>query len=194
MWEYIIGGVICIIIWIVNIKPIIEGFHEHILSEIYTHLGLGIYFTLLVINQTIVGMHTIFDIGWLQTIGFILFIPSALLVLGAIITLEHKGKSKTSKSPVFASPQESNILVDTGLYGIVRHPMLLGMVIWSFALIFVFQSITSMILGMIAVFCFGMASKKEDEFNMEKFGENYKEYMKKVPRWNFWKGLSGLRR
>jgi protein-S-isoprenylcysteine O-methyltransferase Ste14 len=39
-----------------------------------------------------------------------------------------------------------------------------------------------------------MASKKEDEFNIKKFGESYKEYMKKVPLWNFLKGLKPSRR
>ena len=36
-----------------------------------------------------------------------------------------------------------------------------------------------------------MASKKEDEFNIMKFGDDYREYMKKVPMWN---ALEGLRR
>jgi protein-S-isoprenylcysteine O-methyltransferase Ste14 len=34
-----------------------------------------------------------------------------------------------------------------------------------------------------------MASRKEDEFNMKKFGDKYKEYAKKVPMWNIFKGL-----
>ncbi|GAG80166.1 unnamed protein product, partial [marine sediment metagenome] len=29
-----------------------------------------------------------------------------------------------------------------------------------------------------------MASRKEDAFNIEKFGDEYREYMKKVPMWN----------
>jgi len=46
-----------------------------------------------------------------------------------------------------------------------------------------------MILGIIAIFCAWMASRKEDEFNILKFGDDYREYMKKVPMWNVLKGL-----
>jgi len=34
-----------------------------------------------------------------------------------------------------------------------------------------------------------MASKKEDEFNITKFGDDYREYMQKVPMWNVLKEL-----
>jgi len=34
-----------------------------------------------------------------------------------------------------------------------------------------------------------MAAKKEDEFNVKKFGNTYNEYMKKIPMWNVFKGL-----
>jgi hypothetical protein len=34
-----------------------------------------------------------------------------------------------------------------------------------------------------------MASKKEDSFNIEKFGDSYKEYVERVPMWNAFRGL-----
>jgi protein-S-isoprenylcysteine O-methyltransferase Ste14 len=34
-----------------------------------------------------------------------------------------------------------------------------------------------------------MASRKEDEFNIKKFGDAYREYMKRVPMWNLFGGL-----
>jgi len=39
-----------------------------------------------------------------------------------------------------------------------------------------------------------MASKKEDEFNIKKFGDDYKKYMERVPVWNFLKGLKELKK
>jgi protein-S-isoprenylcysteine O-methyltransferase Ste14 len=37
-----------------------------------------------------------------------------------------------------------------------------------------------------------MALKKEDEFNIKKFGDSYAEYMRRVLRWNVFKGLKNL--
>jgi protein-S-isoprenylcysteine O-methyltransferase Ste14 len=34
-----------------------------------------------------------------------------------------------------------------------------------------------------------MASKMEDEYNIEQFGDSYKKYMTLVPGWNVFKGL-----
>jgi len=34
-----------------------------------------------------------------------------------------------------------------------------------------------------------MGATKEDEFNIKEFGDDYKEYMHKVPMWNVFKRL-----
>jgi protein-S-isoprenylcysteine O-methyltransferase Ste14 len=185
MWAYIISA----IIWIVNAKYIIQGIREHNQSEAYEHFGLAVYFTLLVLGigrPQIAGVFS--DLLWLEIIGFILFIPSALLVGLPIVTLERKGKTKTSASPLSA-PSDATIMLDTGIFGVVRHPLYLGTALWSVALMLVFQSILSVILGIVAISCFWMASRKEDEFNIKKFGDGYRGYMKRVPMWNLFVGL-----
>ncbi|NQS89019.1 isoprenylcysteine carboxylmethyltransferase family protein [Patescibacteria group bacterium] len=97
--------------------------------------------------------------------------------------LKSKGKPKTADS------FDSTTFVDTGVYGIVRQPMTLGMAIWSIALMLVFQSILAVLLGIVSLFCFWISAKKESEYNIKKFGDSYKEYMKKVSMWNFFKRL-----
>ena len=44
-------------------------------------------------------------------------------------------------------------------------------------------------LGIVCILCFWLASKREDDYNIEKFGDSYEEYMKRVPMWNFFKRL-----
>jgi protein-S-isoprenylcysteine O-methyltransferase Ste14 len=185
MWTTII----CAIIWIANLKFIRQAIREHTPSEIYEHLGLPLYLTLAVLglSQPHLGKG-LADISWLKIGGLILFLPSAFFVLVPIVTLEHKGKSKTSASPLFA-PSEATIMLDTGIFGLIRHPLYFGSALWSVALIFISQSILSIILGGGAIFCFWMASRKEDQLNIIKFGDRYREYMKKVPMWNIFRGL-----
>lgn len=72
---------------------------------------------------------------------------------------------------------------------IVRHPLYLGSALFTIGLMLIIQSIPATILGLVATFCFWRASKKEDEFNAKKFGEEYHRYMGEVPRWNAFRGL-----
>jgi len=190
MWEYILCIGICTVIWIVNGIWIIQAARERFTGEIYAHIGLGIFFTLLTLELTlgILKLWMRLDILWLQVIGFILYIPSGILVFGSAIELKRKGKPKTY------DPSYTTTFVDTGMYGIIRQPITLGMTIWSIALILTFQSILSIILGVSSTFCFWMSARKEAEYNIRKFGDEYKEYMKKVPMWNVMRGLVELRR
>jgi len=187
MYNYILFLGILTVIWVVNGRMIIKSAKENITGEVYNHTGLGIFFTLMTLELILgkTGMWTQANILYLQIIGYILYIPSIFLVFGAIIQLKHIGKAKS------LAPHGANNLVQIGIYGIIRHPMWLGMVIWSVALVFIFQSVLSIILSSIAIVCFGIGSIKEDEFNLKEFGDPYREYMKKVPMWNF---LNGLRK
>ncbi|MCG7849869.1 MAG: hypothetical protein MIO93_11930 [ANME-2 cluster archaeon] len=180
---------ICTIIWIANGIWIMQAVKERFTAEIYIHTGLGIFFTLLTLELTIGirGAWTHFGISWLAVIGWVLYIPSAILVFGSIIQLNRKGKPKTYDFSY------TTTFVETGIYGIIRQPITLGMAIWSIALILVFQSILSIILGVSVIFCCWMSARKEAEYNINKFGDEYKEYIKKVPMWNIFKGLSRLK-
>lgn len=67
--------------------------------------------------------------------------------------------------------------------------MYLGTAIASFTLILIFQSILSIVLSIIAIVLLWMASKMEDDYNIEQFGNSYRKYMALVPRWNVFKRL-----
>jgi protein-S-isoprenylcysteine O-methyltransferase Ste14 len=124
------------------------------------------------------------NIFWLKIIGFILFIPSAYLEWSSHDLLKHKANPEDGKL------DRTTVFVDSGIYGIIRQPMTLGMAIWSIALILVFQSLLSLVLGLACVLCFWLSATKEEEHNISKFGEAYKQYVQKVPVWNVLSGLS----
>jgi len=179
MFTYILCAGICAAIWLINGIWIIRAVKEHVISEVYMHSGLSAFFTLLTV-ELILGTRiwTEFDISWLRIVGFILYVPSAVLVFGSMIELKRKGKPQTG------DPTAATVFINSGVYRMVRQPMTLGMAIWSVALILVSQSIISIILGVSSAFCFRMAASKEAEYNIRKFGDKYIEYMKRVPMWN----------
>lgn len=185
MYRYILCISICAVIWVINGMWIIQAAREHIASEVYIHAGLGLFFTVLALEfiLRIFKLWMRFDISWVRIIGYVLYAPSGFLVFCSMIELKRQGKPQTY------DPSYTTTLVDTGIYGVIRQPITLGMTIWSIALILVFQSILSIILCVVSITCFWFSARKESEYNISKFGDSYKEYMRKVPRWNFVKGL-----
>ena len=165
MWIYII---ILGVIWVGLLIPVVQERRAWIA---YAHGGTGLFFTSLLLSLGLHQTGDIADIVWLEIIGFVLFIPAAILIASAIVAIVQGN------------------LVKTGIMRIVRHPMYLGTAIAAFALILVFQSILSIVLSIIAIVLLWMASKMEDNYNIERFGDTYRKHMTLVPRWNVFKGL-----
>ena len=176
MWAYII----CAGIWLAIIFGwLIPVARKRIVYEIYEACGLGGFFSLLALNLG--GAWTPYNVLPLKIIGFVLYLPAMFFVVLAFHNLRHKGKPEDAW-------EHTTVIIRSGVYGIVRHPLYYGTAIWTVGVMLVFPSIPSILLGLTCLICFSMASLKEDAFNIEKFGDGYREYMKKVPMWNPFRG------
>jgi len=80
-------------------------------------------------------------------------------------------------------------LVESGIYAFVRHPEFLGHMLIIFALVIISQHWISLIIGVILIILLCFAMIEEEKRNIEKFGEAYKDYMKRVPRINLLLGI-----
>ena len=157
--------------------------------EIYAGCGIGICLTLLLFGL----------FGWyhppenslplliLRIAGTVLYWASVVLVLLSVLALARRGKPE-------GFFERTTILIDRGLFRVIRHPLYLAVALWSLGLTLQIQLILPAVLGIIALSCSWVASKKEDKFNVEKFGEGYREYMTVVPAWNVLRGLRRLLR
>ena len=110
-------------------------------------------------------------------VGFILLGAGILLLIVAIVTLRRRGTAK---------------VIDTGIYGIVRHPIYLAGIIMFFSHIFLGQHLVVFISTAAAIACCYASMVYGDQYNIEKFGDAYAQYMKRVPRMNFIAGLTRL--
>lgn len=80
-------------------------------------------------------------------------------------------------------------LVTTGIYSVVRHPQYLAGILFSLSFMLVSQHWLVIILGIPLVIIFYIAAWDEDKSLINKFGDEYRQYMKSVPRMNFLSGL-----
>lgn len=182
MWA----PVICTAIWFGFVVHWLTGsIPKNRIYEIYAGCGISICLTLLLFGL----------FGWypprkdslplqaLQVAGTVLYWASVVLVLLSILALARRGKPE-------GFFERTTILIDRGLFGIVRHPLYLGVAMWSLGLVLQIQLLLPAVLGLVALGCAWAASKKEDAFNIGKFGESYREYMVQVPAWNAPRGLA----
>ena len=120
----------------------------------------------------------------LRGIGWILLILAFLLFTLSKSALKQHGAPEENKSWVFTT-----VLVQQGIYGVVRHPFSLGWIIMTIGLALVSQywlSILFMIIQ-LPVIVFGIFS--EEKTNVGKFEAEYINYQKSVPMVNLFKGF-----
>ncbi len=80
-------------------------------------------------------------------------------------------------------------LVDTGVYSIVRHPQYVTFILWAIAGMLLFQHWIVILLGIPVIPLVYIDLIKADEDAIEKFGDDYRRYMERVPRSNFLLGI-----
>ncbi|MBQ2271347.1 MAG: isoprenylcysteine carboxylmethyltransferase family protein, partial [Firmicutes bacterium] len=75
--------------------------------------------------------------------------------------------------------QEGQKVVDTGLYGIVRHPMYSATILMFLAMPLILGSLISFVIFLVYPMIIGMRIKDEELF-LEQELEGYREYKQKV--------------
>ncbi|MBN2050366.1 MAG: isoprenylcysteine carboxylmethyltransferase family protein [Spirochaetales bacterium] len=118
-------------------------------------------------------------------IGWPVWAVGMILVMAPIIAFPRRGGVKKGTSFVHTTR-----LVDSGIYGLVRHPQYLGGILALFVttalwyphwLFFVLGG-----LGSAAVY---FSCREEDKEMVRKFGDDYRDYMRRVPRVNILAGI-----
>ncbi len=157
---------------------------EYILCCIWSPL-IVIQFVLVII----LGVYNEAGLDPVMYLGWVIWAISVIFGFLPIIVLKKEGRVEKGKSYV-----NTIILVKSNIYSIVRHPQYTAGILLSLALVLISQSwlITAMSLIVIPLLYIDIVWA--DKYEVEKFGEEYEEYMKEVPRTNFIIGIIRLYR
>lgn len=157
---------------------------KHILSYIWTPFLLA-----QIASMFILGLTNEAGLDALMYIGWIIWVISIIFGWLPIFVFRKKGGVPKGKSFV-----HTTVLVDNGLYSIVRHPQYTAGILLSLALILISQNWLIAILGIVVISLLYVDIIIADRYEIEKFGDEYKCYMKNVPRANFLLGIVRLLR
>jgi protein-S-isoprenylcysteine O-methyltransferase Ste14 len=104
----------------------------------------------------------------------------AVMALGAVVLVTsfvRLGKSLTA-SPV---PKEDGVLVTTGLYARVRHPIYFGLLVLAFGVVLDAGWWPQIVIALMLYFILNIKAQFEEELLRARYPE-YKAYAQKTPR------------
>ena len=144
--------------------------------------------SLLFISQIILGIYLLSEVTQIEVLAYFgvgLYVFS-VLVFGWLPVIEFRKKGRVEKGRSYIHTTK---LVDTGIYSIVRHPQYVTFILFAIAGMFLFQHWIIILLGIPIFPLTYLDLIKADKEALEKFGDDYEAYMKKVPRANFLLGI-----
>jgi len=144
--------------------------------------------TILFILQIAIGIYLLSDVSQIEILAYIgveLYIfPGFIFGMLPVLEFRKKGRVKKGKSYIHTTK-----LVDTGIYSIVRHPQYITFMMWAIAGMLLFQHWLIILIGIPIIPLTYIDLINADKEGIEKFGNEYKKYMEKVPRANFFLGI-----
>ena len=120
--------------------------------------------------------------------GWVVWAIGMVLVMAPIILFPRCGGVPKGKSFVHTTR-----LVDTGIYAVVRHPQYLGGILSIFvATLLFYPHWLFAVLGVPGSTILYLSAKEEEKNLIQRFGNDYRAYMQRVPRMNLVSGIIKL--
>jgi protein-S-isoprenylcysteine O-methyltransferase Ste14 len=124
------------------------------------------------------------EVAGLEYVAWAVWLLAVVLLILPMHTLRRRGRV-----PEGQNYTKTQALVESGLYALVRHPQYLGWML-MFAVVVLFEpNWVLAILGLLGAACVVLFTRQEDARLVVKFGQPYRSYMQRVPRFNLAAGI-----
>ncbi|HPN34224.1 MAG TPA: isoprenylcysteine carboxylmethyltransferase family protein [bacterium] len=118
-----------------------------------------------------------------QLLSWALLFLSAGVVLCGFLQLRRMGKADPRRDDgPLVSFEKTTVLVASGIYRYIRHPMYCSLLLLTWGIFFKRISSAGLVLAAAATFFLFLTVLREEEENVRYFGEPYREYMKRTKR------------
>jgi len=135
-------------------------------------------FILLIILFILMFSGLRFRFGYSSTSGWVSYLSIGVMMMGFLLSLVVMKQNRYSSRVV--EIQEDQVVIDTGVYSVIRHPMYLSAILIFCPIPLVLGSLFVFIPVMIIVpIVFGVRTLNEEKVLKEELS-GYKEYTKKV--------------
>ena len=115
--------------------------------------------------------------GWIALPNWIVYVATAVFLLGYVLYAEVLRENAYLSRTV--EVQEDQKVVDTGLYGIIRHPMYLSTFLLFLSMPLVLGSVISFVIMLVYIPIIAKRIRNEEKV-LEEGLEGYSDYKKRV--------------
>jgi protein-S-isoprenylcysteine O-methyltransferase Ste14 len=122
-------------------------------------------------------------------VGWVILIGGLGLIALPLLLLPRKGKA-----PPGAGVTQTTVVVTTGVYAVIRHPLYLGWMLVYVSLVLCAQHWLVTIVAIVGLASVYLVCVQEDRRLLARFGEEYACYAENVPRVNLVSGIVNLLR
>jgi len=115
----------------------------------------------------------------------VLNIVGGILILSGLLFHVHAEKNHKQ-----AHEKSADIvkIVKNGVFSKIRHPLYMSAIIINLGIALAFGVVLTFLVALCSIFHWIITALKEEEFLLQKFGQDYSEYKKNV-RWRFLPGI-----
>lgn len=145
---------------------------EHKLGDTVQLILLIIFLAVWVLDSFVLGFSTFLA----ESVPWFIRYPAGIILLIFTFFLERSGLGT-----VFGKPQETPHVITGGVFSVVRHPIYLGAILGYAGMICMTLSLASAAILIVIVAFYVYISRYEEKLLTKRFGNEYREYMKKVP-------------
>jgi protein-S-isoprenylcysteine O-methyltransferase Ste14 len=119
------------------------------------------------------GLHWLVILGWASL--------AVAMVVGwrARVAFQAHGRVEDPRDWL-----HTRVVVDRGIYGLVRHPMYISFMLIYLGLVLLSGHWLNLALGVVLMGLLYNDMRREERSNLDNFGEAYERYMQRVPRIN----------
>ena len=116
-----------------------------------------------------------------QIIAWTLLIISLVLIFQGVRLFRRKGKIDGERDdPALVGIEKTTELVTTGVYQTIRHPFYSSLLFLAWGIVFKRIIWFEILLAILTTIFLTFTAKKEEVENIEFFGDEYQEYMKRT--------------
>ena len=110
--------------------------------------------------------------------GLVYFLGAGLYLWGLVTIRSQFGISGLLGAELYGEHQ----LITSGPFGIIRHPMYLGVLLAAIGALLMFRTWAMMVFAPMSLVVVGRAGR-EEKLLEEEFGDEWRSYVAKVPKW-----------
>lgn len=111
------------------------------------------------------------------------------LAAGGILLVLSGYVARSTMGIVFGEVREVPVVIRKGIYNVIRHPMYLSEIVLYLGLLVMSMSLAAGVVWIAAIVFLYSISRHEEKLLVERFGDEYRTYMREVPLWipRLWK-------